>query len=288
MNKQKRPIVCIGNYAKNPYYFESLGVRVFCMEELAYCLRENAFLLDADIMSDQLLVWIEKECGAAVLARELHPLVHQKGSLSEFVRMILEYTAFYDMEVVRQVEQTLKRGAGLSLYEKQKARVDYLLEKRRYVLAVQGYEELLARWESEKTGSQGDSPAAEGVKAALLHNKGVALVGLMQYKEASDAFRQAWEQQKSPENLKCYLAVKRMELSESDYIAFAAELPESLEISLELEKTMESLRSQWQEDETYGKLKRLEELRSSDAARYYEEADGLSAALKEQYRQNVR
>ena len=54
-----RVSVCVGNYAKTPYCIPGLEIEVYCMEELCYCMKENAFLLDLSVMNDQLLVWIE-------------------------------------------------------------------------------------------------------------------------------------------------------------------------------------------------------------------------------------
>ena len=53
-----KAIVCLGKYAKNPYCFEKLGILVYSMEELSYCLKENAFLLGTEIMNDAMLQFI--------------------------------------------------------------------------------------------------------------------------------------------------------------------------------------------------------------------------------------
>ena len=127
--------LCVGNYASCAYCFEGLNLKVYCIEELCYCLKENAFLLDRDIMSDRLVDWLRQECGLPDLAADLYTMVHKKGSLSAFVCRILEYTGFYNKTVVRDVEQTLKKGAGLNIIEKRKMRIDYLVEQKKYLSA---------------------------------------------------------------------------------------------------------------------------------------------------------
>ena len=72
--------LCLGIYATNAYCFERLGISVYCMEELCYCLKENAFLLGTEIMNDELLHFIGSDCQVPELAKELYPMVHQKGS----------------------------------------------------------------------------------------------------------------------------------------------------------------------------------------------------------------
>ena len=57
--------LCVGEYCENAYNVEGLDIRVYSMEELCYCLKENAFLLDLSIMNDKLVTGSEKnvKCG---------------------------------------------------------------------------------------------------------------------------------------------------------------------------------------------------------------------------------
>ena len=77
-----RASLCVGEYCENAYTVEELGIRVCCMEELCYCLKENAFLLDLSIMNDKLADWIGEECKVRELAKQLYPMIHKQGSLS--------------------------------------------------------------------------------------------------------------------------------------------------------------------------------------------------------------
>lgn len=277
--------VCVGNYASVPYCFEGLNIRVYCMEELCYALRENAFLLDTDIMSDKLLKFIEQDCGQKALAAQLHPLVHEKGSLSSFVSMILEYVGFYDTAQIRQVEQTLKSGAGRGVLEKRKGRIDHLVDRKKYMAAIREYDSLLLSW--EEAGSREEPPGA-GLKSQLLHNRGVAFTGLMRYEEAAESFREAWLTDADPESLGAFLAAKRMVLGESDYIAFVAELPECFDASLALEKRMESLNQGWEQDPDCLLLKERALLRSDgESPDYEEEMEKAFLAMKSSYRNMV-
>ena len=55
-----RVSVCVGDYAAVPYCIPGLELNVFSMEELCYCIKENAFLLDFSLMNDELIDWIER------------------------------------------------------------------------------------------------------------------------------------------------------------------------------------------------------------------------------------
>ena len=278
--------ICVGEYATTPYCVKGLEIPVYCMEELCYCLKENAFLLDTSLMDDSLIDWIGADCGQSELARELYPLVHKQGSLSAFVSMIMEYVGWYDTGSIHEIEQVLKKGAGLSSIEKRKSQIDYLIQKKKYVAALRGYDGLLEKW-SELESAGGELPAAK-VRASILHNKGVAFTGLMLYRQAADSFWQAYEICESDEHFMAYLAAKRMELPDGEYIALVAELSGSYEQTLVLEKKLEDLLRQWQEQADYQRLMLRREWREgSEKQKYYDENERLTLGLKNSYRNSV-
>ena len=277
--------LCVGEYCENTYNVESLELKVYCMEELCYCLKENAFLLDLSLMNDKLVDWIGEECKVRDLAKQLYPMVHKQGSLSVFVVTILQYVGMYDPEEVSQVEQVLKQGAGLSNLEKRKSQVDYMVEKRKYAAAIRGYDLLLETWSNQE--KEGKELPAGKVRAAILHNKGVALTGLMLYDKAAYYFKEAWETDRDREHLDAYLAAKRMELPEDEYVAFAAQNPENYTESLELEKRIEQFEREWEQQPEYRQLQLRGEWRTDDRIKYDAENERLMQALKNSYRTSV-
>ncbi|MCM1191031.1 MAG: hypothetical protein NC123_04545 [Butyrivibrio sp.] len=281
-----RVSVCVGNYASTPYCVPGIEINVSSMEELCFVLKENAFLLDFSVMNDQLLDWIERECGLKELAKALHPLVHKKGSLSAFVTAILNFTGLYDGQTVAETEQVLKQGAGLSSIEKKKSQVDYLVKKKKYILAVRGYDSLIQKW--QENVEEGEVlPAAECL-ASIWHNKGVALAGLMIYEKAAECFLTAYDMEGRRDFYRDYLAAKRLALNESEYVSFVAENTERYELTLELEKDMERLTQEWEQQPEYLRLNAHRELRTGDRKqKYYEENERLTQTLKDSYRKSV-
>lgn len=281
-----RVSVCVGNYASTPYCVPGIEINVCCMEELCFVLKENAFLLDFSVMNDELLDWLERECGQKELARALHPMVHKQGSLSAFVAAILNYVGLYDEQTVAEAEQVLKQGAGLSSIEKKKSQVDYLVKKKKYTLAVRGYDGLIQKW--QENVEEGEAlPAAECL-ASIWHNKGVALAGIMIYEKAAECFLKAYELEERRDFYRDYLAAKRMALNESEYVAFVAENTERYELTLELEKDMERLTDEWEQQPEYLMLYAHRELRTGDRKqKYYEENERLTQTLKDSYRKSV-
>lgn len=274
--------VCVGNYAKTPYCVPGLEINVYCMEELCYCLKENAFLLDLSLLDEALLGWLEKECGVKELAKALSAMIYRKGSLSGFVVMILEYVGFYDAETVREVEQILKKGAGLSGIEKRKSQIDHMVKQKRYAAAIHAYHLLIEKWESPTEGE--DMPAADCF-AAILHNEGVAYAGLMNYHMAAELFLSAYEKDQKDDYYVDFLAAKRMLLAESEYVSFAAEHTEGYRHTLMLEKKMERFTQEWEQQPEYLRLYHRRDWRAGgEKQRYYEENESLTQALKDHYR----
>ncbi len=279
-----RVSICVGNYSEIPYYVKGLDAPVYCIEELCFCLKENAFLLDTSVMDGKLVQWIERECGLRELASELDKMVRKQGSLSSFVTLIQEYVGLYDEEQIEELNQLLKKGAGLSNLEKRKSQVDYLVRKRKYTLALEGYEELLGQLKAADAG--GAEPPA--VRSAILHNMGVAYVGLMLYEQAAAVFEGAYAESGSPLDLKALLAVKRLQLKQEDYVAYVAGHPDYFEASLALEKEVDGLLEEWQYQGDYMRLKeRLRYRDEGDLQRYYDENDRMTQALKDSYRHSV-
>ena len=278
-----KAIVCFGEYAKSSYYFDKLGISVSCMEELCYCLKENACLLGKEIMNDRLIRFIDAECKVPQLAKELYTLAHQKGSLSAFVALILESVGFYDKESIRNVEETLKNNAGLTDYEKKKLRIDYLADKGKYLTALREYDIL-----AEELEMAGGTLRNKAVLAETLRNKGVILAMQFLYEDAAKCFEKAHDISGDRELLKSYLQAKRMHLPEKEYIALIATMPEAYELSLQVEKELEALENKWKQSEEYAGLENMREWNAKGETQRYEQESGqLLEALKDAYREWV-
>ena len=85
-----KPILCAGNRCTTPYFFDKVMVNLYSVEELCYCLMQDAYIIDQDIMSENLVEWIRNECGLTELANNLTTVIRQKCSASALVELILE------------------------------------------------------------------------------------------------------------------------------------------------------------------------------------------------------
>lgn len=278
--------MCVGEYAKNPYCVPGVNISVYSMEELCYCIHENAFLIDTSIMNDELVDWIDRECGMRKLAKALYSHVHKRGLLSSFVVTLFDYVGLYEKEETDRVEQVLKQGAGLNRFERRKSQIDFLVKKKKYLQAIQEYDAVIKIWKEEER--QGEVMPSDKCLASIIHNKAVALTGLMIYKVAAECFYEAYQLDKREDYYRDYLACKRMQLPEREYITFAAGVPEAFDATLGLEKDLEQLNAEWEQQVDFLRLNHRREMREGvDKQKYYDENEIITQSLKSCYRSMV-
>ncbi len=268
-------ILCTGEYASVPYLFENIGIKVYSAEELCYVLKENAFLLDREIVNKKLVRWIDESLKLPKLAGALYPLLHQRTSVGAFAGIILHYVRFYNEDIIRNVEEIYRKSANLNVYEKLKTRVDYMVANGRYAKAIVEYDALLAELPLQNIE----------MNARVMHNKAVAMCGLFLFQDAAEVFWKAYQMNPSFEILVSYLAAKRLCMEDGEYITFAAGFPEYYDATLELERRVEELRKQWDtSDEKIYLDMRISLKENVSEANYYEETDRKVQELKNDYR----
>lgn len=270
-----RVILPCGNDARTPYYLEGLKVRVYTVEELCYVLREHAFLLESSVMDKKLAAWIEGECGLRELAGTLQSQLAQKEPLSRFVMTILEYVGYYGQAALRETEDLLLKGQNLSSYEKDKVRIDGLVESGRFGQALEEYDALLQAL-----------PEVENVLSArILHNMGAAHAGLFRFGQAAECFLKSFEMHPLQETYLHYLGARRMQLEDKEYVDFVANLPDAYSDSLELEKRVEALRQSWKESLEYQRLEQMKDWRCrEESGKWQDETENMLQGLKQRYR----
>lgn len=281
-----RVSTCVGNYAKTPYSISDLGMNIYCMEEFCYCVRENAYLLDPSMAGDKLVEWIDHECGLHDLARVLNSLVYRKDAFLTIIHTILKYVGFYEEQTIADIMSVLQQGFGRSNIERKKSQIDYLVEKKKYIAAVKAYDKLIEHW--KELSLKGEILPPISCLAGIWHNKGVAYARLMLYGNAAECFEKSNEIEPSAEVYKEYLAAKRMELSEENYVSFVADNMDGYEATLELEHEMENYIREWEEQPEFLRLYNRREMREGvEAGRYFEESEQIVRILKDSYRSSV-
>ncbi|MBO4824199.1 MAG: hypothetical protein J5487_02270 [Lachnospiraceae bacterium] len=270
-----RVLTTVGKVAETPYYFEKVYVNIYTMEELCYVLYENAFLIDKDILDKKLVEWIDKECGLTDLARNLYMLVNTNALPGAFVGTILEYVGYYNADEIEKVESILRMNVSMNVFEKWKAKADFLYENHHYYLALKEYERVLSSIDDEETE----------LKSHIFNNMGVTCMALCLYDSAVDYFKKAYEINNDEKAFRHMLTAERLRLPESEYIKLIADSEDAYRMSIPIEGELEELKAEFDASDKAKRLKSLFELKDQkDAALYYEEILAMTGELKEEYR----
>ncbi len=277
-------ILGTGRRAEKPYYMERFYVNLYSVEELCFLLVDRAELLDGEIIQRGMIRWLDEECGLGDLAHELDALINRKGSTAAYVGAVLEYVALYPADVIERTEEIVRGNEGLSPYERQKAKADYLLGEKRYLAALQQYQTLAHTVpDHEKL-----------LLAKLYHNMGVACAGMFLYGQAADWFMKAYETDGKREGLTMYLAALRMGQQEKAYIEYIAEHPEYHDLSLEVERMVKRAEGSFEGTDENRMLVTYQVMKDEGAGAlgsstpYYEEMEKLTAGLKNSYRKSMQ
>lgn len=270
---------CVGKVAKTPFYFEKVYVNLYSVEELCYVLYENAFLIDNDIVNRELADWIYNQLGLTELAGSLYTLINQNAQAVAFVGTILDYVGFYSKDEIEKVESILRMNVSMSVFEKWKAKADFLLENRHYRLAVKEYRHVLDSLSDDETA----------LKSKIYNNMGVAFMALYLAADAAECFKDAYEiDPGNEEAYGHYLAAMRLRLSDDDYIKLIASKQEAYKQSIGIESRFEEAKNSFESSDRARSMRDLFALKDTgNASLYYEEIGRMTEKLKADYRDVV-
>lgn len=274
-----RPILCIGTYAETPYYIDKIGKNVYCIEELCYCIVQNAFLLDEESFNKELFDWIAAECSLDRLADELRSMYSKRCSMASMAGTILDYAGYNTKKEVDKTEEILRENAGMDVYKKRLSRADFLMMNGRFSMAFKEYEFILA-----------NTPDMNNkLRARIEHNEGVMYAKLFLFEKAEKMFLRAFEDGRNPESYIEYLSAVRMRLSDKEYVNFVADNEEVYEASLELEKRMNEALDLYGASEDRHNLGTISVIKAEGKMHeYYDMVGENTRNMKDEYRSLVR
>lgn len=263
-------ILCSGNYAKTPYYIAEEDLHLYSVEELCYYLYKNAFMLQEDFFGDALLSWISQELGLSQWADALKEHRGKEDVLFHSIEYLFLMTGYFGREECEKVHRILQDGSRLSVQERKKLRADAYCKRQRYVMAIAEYEEIL------KTCSKEDVK----LRARLYHNMGVCLAGMFVFDRAADCFKKAFHAYPNTESYVQLLAALKLGCSQTEYLSYLAEHPESYEDSLEVEARLKRMEQDWDNLAMPDVVDRLVE---EEQVTHYEAVSRLLRQAKEEY-----
>lgn len=196
-------ILCSHSIAAMPYYIDSVSLNIYSLEELCYHMEEHLYLIEPDFMNEDLCSWIERELGDRKLASALRNVLHdEKGSLADFVEMILRSCDYCSEKSIQHILTVLGEMQSKSAFECTKIRADRFMENEKYVKAISEYRVAL-----EMKEECIKNPVLEG---NIRHNLGTAYARLFLFDEAAACFMAAFRLNQNRESMIECLAACRL------------------------------------------------------------------------------
>ena len=194
-------ILCNQEIAAMPYYLEPVSCNIYSLEELSYCIETQLYLIDTELMNEELCEWIEEELGEKELAKRLVQVIREDGSLAEFVEILLRESCYCEEALITHILSVLREMQNKSAFECGKIRADRLMENKKYMHAILEYRRLLQM--------DADCKKEPVLTGNIWHNMGCAFAKLFLFQESAECFLKAYEKNQDHESLVACLASYR-------------------------------------------------------------------------------
>lgn len=226
-------ILCNRKETDVPYYLEQNMINIYSLEELNWYILNHTEYLDDAFVPDDLISWIAEELKDRELAGQLKEAVRKKMTLAKKVRLLMDACGFCTKKEKDEIEYALAEVENKSEIECMKIRADRSLMNHRYVMAIREYMRLLQKEEAGKLDAS--------VIGNIWNNIGVAHTGLFLYRDAARCFKKAYDYNNNPACMR--------EMEEAWRMAAPDEKEQVYEVSEELQKTLEDIHKQWNDEE---------------------------------------
>ena len=193
--------ICVYESAKTPFYVEATGLHIYSIEELAYYLHENIYLIDDRMIDEKLYSWLERELKLSKLAEKLRNGRSTGAHVYNQVMSILQVSEYYSEKELAELSEKIKAISGMQTQERMKYKADELYANENYWAAITEYERLLSIRQNLRLTVQ--------FYAQIWNNLACCYGKLFLFEKAAVCFENAYQFQKIPEyKEKAYYARK--------------------------------------------------------------------------------
>lgn len=251
-----RLILCWEKRAEKPYYIESIGKRVYTLEELCFYFRNYVHLFEASKEAEEeglaVAKWLSDELGMKKEAEEIERLAASHKSMQEWLLSLFRSAHYLTEKEQEEYVQELKKLCTLTPFERKKKRADHLVESRKYAKAIWAYQELL----------QEEGEERESVEAEIYHNMGVAFARMFYFKESCDYFLKAFLKTPKKESLRQYKLAARLCEDEIEEDELVKEFPGAASMDVQIYEEMKQLEDSAEFKEGLGEIEHLKQLKN--------------------------
>ena len=180
--------LCVHETVKTPYYVEATGIHLYSIEELAYYLYENIYLIDEGMMDDRLYFWIDTALGLSKLAEKLYSGRASGNHVYNQVMTILQASEYYSDEELAVLSEKIKSISGMQTQERMKNKADELADNENYWAAIAEYKRILRIRQSSKLSVE--------FYAAVWNNLAACYAKLFLFEKVANCYENAFQFQK--------------------------------------------------------------------------------------------
>ena len=183
--------LCVHELAKTPFWMETTGIHIFSIEELAYYLYENIYLIDERMIDEKLYDWIERELGMKSLAERLQKGRSTGTHVYNQVMNILQASEYYTEKELNDLSEKIKTISGMQEQERMKYKGDELAQNKNYWGAINEYEKLLSIRQNSKLSME--------FYGNVWNNLAACYGKLFLFEKAASCYENAYQYQKNSE-----------------------------------------------------------------------------------------
>lgn len=177
-------LLLCGKRSINPYLIKESGINVYSLEEFCYYIYNNTYMLGRDFFSNELVEYFKTELELPSFAQKLRYGMDHNVDMVDMFSDILSASNYYLEDERENILRTLTALGSKSKSERMKARADMLLERRKYISAVNAYKEAL---------NQKEEVYSDEFIATIWNNMGVTYTKQFLFEDACKCFRIAYD-----------------------------------------------------------------------------------------------
>lgn len=262
-----RVILCNRKKADTPLYISRSNINIYTIEELAYYILNNMYIIDDGIINNNTFLWIKEELDLPGLAE----LLEDEGkSIQQQVMTILNFTGYLSDEDITNAKNLLNEIEGQPIIKRKMIKAQYLLKNHRYKESINLYKLILEICDNAD-------------REIIYNNIATAYASLFLYEKAAEYYIKAYKINNNPQiyreilNVLCFYGDKKK----------IDETLKNLKISdLEYEKAKKNIAVILEKNDgkNYNRLMQALKLKEDTAVpMYYEEIEKILKDWKKDY-----
>lgn len=273
-------LILCGKLATQPLYIENADINIFSIEELAYYLYNNVFMVERDFFDDKLLGFLSGQLNMKGLAGKVKYLVDKRGTFPELMMLIIKAADYYSKEQIDEISDMLKLIGTKSITERLKVRADIFIESDKLGQALKIYKEILSM------------PREQGVTdsfyAKIYNNIGSIYAKKMEYAQAKEYYKRAYELYPATEILKNIVTIDFIWKNEKELIEDTYKYKITDEMIELIATEVNKAKDKVMESEEYGSIcDMLVYDGKCNLEDYYESIQNVIDEWKEEYRNEM-